>query len=48
MEKGLPTLARPERLQEPRSIEKSTYCSRLKYLEIEPSKDAGRILKPSK
>jgi hypothetical protein len=48
MEKGLPIKWRLDKIQETLSIEKSTYCRSLKYLEIEPSKDAGRILTLSK
>jgi hypothetical protein len=42
MEKGLPTKRKPGKTQETLSIKKSTYYRRLKYLEIEPSKDAER------
>ena len=40
METELSTKWRPEQICEELSIEKSTYYNRLKYLEIEPSRDA--------
>jgi len=40
METELSTKWRPEQICEDLSIEKSTYYNRLKYLEIEPSRDA--------
>ena len=40
METELSTTWRPEQICEALSIEKSTYYNRLKYLEIEPSRDA--------
>ncbi len=40
MEKGLPTLGRQSQIYKVLSIGKSTYDARLKYLEIDPCKDA--------